>query len=80
MNFIVDFFFFIDIIVAFKTSYMDTITGEEVVDYRRIAKRYMKGRFWIDILAVIPIDYIAEVTLSFLILLDLFRKIFGQIV
>lgn len=63
MNSLVDLFFFVDIIVAFKTSYMDAKKGEEVIDSMKIARRYMLGRFWIDILAVIPVDYIAEVSI-----------------
>ena len=56
---IVDILFGLDIIVAFKTSYIDTSTGLEVFDSRKIALSYIiTGRFFIDLAASIPFENI----------------------
>ena len=62
-----DFFFLVDIIVIFRTTYFDSLLCEEVTDGKQIAKNYLTGRFWIDFLAMIPIDYITAVTKLILI-------------
>jgi len=56
INWIFDSIFFIDIIVNFRTSFTNTMTGDEVTDFKLIAKNYLKLRFWIDVLATIPFD------------------------
>ena len=51
---IVDLLFVIDIIINFRTTYISG-KGEEVFDPKVIAKKYaLGGRFWIDLLSVIP--------------------------
>lgn len=57
-NFVIDFIFFIDILVCFKTTYTDLKTGKEVRDKYLIAKRYIKSTFVIDLLATVPFDNI----------------------
>ena len=37
---------------------MNSKTGEEVFDLKKIAKNYLKGRFWVDVLASLPFDVI----------------------
>eukprot|EP00347_Sterkiella_histriomuscorum_P003990 403362169 len=64
INNIVDFCFFLDIIVVFRTTFSDLQSGEEVTDSKRLAKNYLKDRFWIDFLAMIPLDYITSVFLD----------------
>lgn len=59
LNSIVDFVFLLDIIVQFRTTYYDPHTGDEIVHKWKIAKRYLLGRFWIDLFSTIPIDNIA---------------------
>ena len=55
-NFLIDFLFLIDIIVNFRTTFIDK-EGIEVYDPRKIAKRYiLGGRFWIDFFSTIPLD------------------------
>ena len=61
---LIDFLFFIDIIIMFRTTYLDSYTGEEIIEPRRIAWNYLKGRFWFDLLATIPIDLIATLSNS----------------
>lgn len=52
-----DVIFGIDIIVQFRTTYF-SVEGEEVRDWKKIAKRYMKGMFFIDFIATVPWNYI----------------------
>lgn len=55
INAVIDFFFVLDIIVSFRTTYIDH-RGQEVFDQWRIAKKYLKLVFWIDLATVIPFD------------------------
>lgn len=43
----IDLFFWMDIIVNFRTTFIEHKTSEEVFDSKKIAKQYLKGRFWI---------------------------------
>ena len=52
-----DVIFGIDIMVQFRTTYF-SVEGEEVRDWKKIAKRYMKGMFFIDFIATVPWNYI----------------------
>jgi hypothetical protein len=73
----IDLFFFIDIVVNFRTTFIHSRTGDEESDPKLIAKNYLKGRFWIDLLASLPFDYIAMV-FRYLQQTHLFiQKIFG---
>ena len=40
------------------TAVPDKDDNEHVYDYKYIAKEYIKGWFWIDLIAILPIDYI----------------------
>jgi hypothetical protein len=42
----------------FRTAYKDPKTDDLVFDSKRIAINYLKGRFWIDLLASLPLEYI----------------------
>mmetsp|Transcript_22846 Transcript_22846/g.35164 ORF Transcript_22846/g.35164 Transcript_22846/m.35164 type:complete len:273 (-) Transcript_22846:87-905(-) len=54
---IVDFFFALDIIVAFRTTFINSATGLEVVQPRQIATNYIiSGRFFVDLAASIPFE------------------------
>ena len=59
-NLACDVLFIIDLLVAFRTSYQNPNTGDEIYDPKMIAKNYIKGRFWIYMLAAIPFDYLAS--------------------
>jgi hypothetical protein len=52
----IDFFFMMDVLINFRTSYVHEQTGVEEVDLKSIAIKYVKGKFWIDLLASIPFD------------------------
>ena len=57
-NFI-DICFGIDIFINFRTTYVNSHTGLEVVGQWKIVKNYIKsGRFFIDLLASIPFEKI----------------------
>jgi hypothetical protein len=61
INSIVDFVFLIDVMLNFILKFRDgeDETGQWVTDYRRIAKRYIKGWFAVDVVSVIPFDLIS---------------------
>ena len=44
-NALIDILFMVDVIINFRTTYMNPKTGEEVFDLKMIAKHYLKGRF-----------------------------------
>jgi len=52
---IVDVSFLIDIILTFFTSF--TKENVEITEHKRIMKNYIKFWFWIDLLSIIPFDY-----------------------
>jgi hypothetical protein len=55
---VADTFFFIDIIVTFFTSVTDDQKIYEITDHRIIARKYLKGWFWIDVISILPLDLI----------------------
>ena len=40
------------------------MTGDESTNPKEIAKNYLKGRFWVDLLATVPLDQIVGVFVS----------------
>lgn len=58
INHIIDVVFFLDIFLNFRTSYQNILTGDEVTEPNQIAINYIKGRFWIDVLASIPFELV----------------------
>lgn len=58
-NDMIDVLYGLDILLNFRTSYINTMTGDEVIDPKMVALAYLKGgRFFIDLLATIPFDSI----------------------
>ena len=56
-NSMIDFLFFVDIILNFRTTYFDMNSGEEIFDEKEIAKHYIvSGKFFIDLLSSVPLD------------------------
>lgn len=51
---LVDLIFLIDIILTFRTTYLDTTLGREETDTHKIAKTYLKGSFTIDLASSVP--------------------------
>ena len=69
-NSVIDVLFLIDIIINFRTTFINSKTGDEISDTTLVAKHYIckneiiyfvGGRFWIDFLATVPFDTIADV-------------------
>jgi hypothetical protein len=58
---LIDVVFFIDIIFRFRTTYIDPISGEEIMDSLLITKRYIfSSNFVQDILSTLPINVFVE--------------------
>ena len=56
---VVDVYFWIDIVINFRTAYFsDSVERELIVDQRQIALRYLKGWFVVDLLSCMPVTYI----------------------
>lgn len=51
---LVDFIFLFDIIITFRTTYLDTNVGKEETDTHKIALSYLKGSFWVDFASSVP--------------------------
>ena len=59
LNSLIDFFFLLDIIVNFRTTFYDIETGNEVFDSKRTGQKYLRSRFTVDFLSTVPFDTIA---------------------
>lgn len=60
LNLIVDLIFFMDILICFRTTFLDENTGFEEISTMGIARNYLLGNFLVDFFATIPIDWIVE--------------------
>ena len=56
--YLIDSFFLLDIIIIFFTSLPSTDDKEEITDRWVIAKSYLTGWFFVDLLAIMPFDVI----------------------
>jgi hypothetical protein len=55
VNGMIDLVFLFDIILNFRTSYVDSINGEEILDPVLISSKYLTElRFYIDVLSTVP--------------------------
>jgi hypothetical protein len=61
INFLIDTIFFFDILVNFRTTFLNEKTGDEVIKPSLIASNYLKTRFTIDFLSTVPFDLLGEV-------------------
>lgn len=51
--------YLLDILISFRTTYIESISGVEVFEFRKIAIDYLKSyRFYLDLLAFIPFNKI----------------------
>ncbi len=64
LNNIIDFCFLLDLIINFRTTYYDPVSGDEIFNKKLIAKNYLKGRFMIDFLSTIPLDNLITVSIK----------------
>ena len=56
-NLMVDLMFLVDILINFRTTYVDEATDNIVSIPKKIAKNYIKSWFIVDSLAAIPFEY-----------------------
>jgi hypothetical protein len=53
----VDIVFFFDIVINFRTIYFSSLTNDKITEPIKIAKNYIfSGRFFIDLIASVPVD------------------------
>jgi len=53
----IDLVYIADIIIRFRTTYIDTISGEEIVDSYLISMKYLLSlQFIIDVVSTAPLD------------------------
>lgn len=58
IDYMIDIFFLLDIFVNFLTSYHEPLTNSTVISPKLIAITYLKGWFFFDFIAVLPVDLI----------------------
>jgi len=55
----IDIIFIMDIIICFRTTFVDPTTGDEIWSPSMIARNYFFSmRFWIDLVSSLPLDYL----------------------
>jgi len=57
---VIDWLFIADILLNFRTIYIDPRNDTAVSDSKKICFNYLKGRFIIDLLASVPFDFFAS--------------------
>ena len=58
ISFIIDIIFFVDIMICFRTTYVNPTTGDEIWSPKMIASHYFfSARFWFDFMSSLPFDY-----------------------
>ncbi|GIL77636.1 hypothetical protein Vretimale_6799 [Volvox reticuliferus] len=57
---LIDIFFYTDLVLNFFTAYEQPVTGELITNHRKIALRYLRTWFVIDLLATFPSDYVVR--------------------
>ena len=77
LDLIINFMFFVDIVLGFRTTYFNAF-GQEVREPKQIAWNYITGMFVVDFLSSIPYRYVAYIipffsTLSVLKILKITR-------
>jgi CRP-like cAMP-binding protein len=60
MEGVINLFFWADLVLNFFTAYEHPITSALITDRKKIAQRYLRGWFVIDLLASFPSDYIVK--------------------
>ena len=56
INSLIDLFFFIDIIIHFRTTFVNQMTGDENHSEKDIAVNYLTGKFFVDVISTIPFE------------------------
>ena len=58
MHYLIKAVFMIDLVIGFRKAYLNEQIGREVRNPWKIAKRYLKFYFWIDLISALPFDLI----------------------
>jgi hypothetical protein len=74
MDLVIDAFFFVDIGINFHTAFEDEEKGKIVRSRRRIARRYTRSWFGLDLLAALPMDLLFQQIILRCALLKRIRK------
>ena len=61
MDVFVDLMLLLDLVIQMFTYYVDGRTGHWIHNPKKIRARYFRGWFWVDLLAVVPIDHILRI-------------------
>ncbi|KAF0714357.1 hypothetical protein AaE_011592 [Aphanomyces astaci] len=56
----IDFCFFLDILLSFRTGLVDPTTGHVYYNKRQIVRSYLRGWFGIDLVSTLPLEFIAK--------------------
>jgi len=56
ISYVINLFFAFDILLGFRKAYLCKKTGREVRDPKKIAMKYLKSHFIIDLLSGIPFE------------------------
>ena len=64
LDLLVDVYFVTDVVVQFHTAYVDQVTGVLITSRRAISERYMTSWFIIDVMSVLPFQYIEVLAAS----------------
>lgn len=59
-NNVIDGFFFFDILLGFRVTYRDQNTNKEIINFKSIARNYLRGEFWLDLVSTVPFELIME--------------------
>ena len=62
IEYLFTFIFFLDLILGFRRAYINEKTGYEVICPNKIAIRYLKFYFWVDLLGCLPLDHYTDIT------------------
>ena len=60
VDFVIDIFFIMDILLNFRTAYVDSVTGLLVTRADQIAIAYIRSWFLLDVIASFPFDWIVS--------------------
>ena len=61
-DYLVDIIFFIDIVLTFNTTFIDTNTDILITSRPIIASQYLKFWFWLDLLSTVPFDFFVRIS------------------
>lgn len=70
----IDLVFVIDIVLNFRTSFIESVNGEEILDPYAIAYKYLtEARFYIDVLSTVPLPDLVPGNSAFLQFLGILK-------